>query len=52
LAYDNGTPFTGERNGVRYMQGVRLTNRPRKLSSSSMEDYASRFPGAARIKIL
>ena len=52
LAYSNGTPFTGELDGYRYYQGVRLDSRPHKLSSSSMEDYASRFPGAARIKVL
>jgi hypothetical protein len=52
LVYDMGRPFTGERNGVLYSEGVRLKSRPRKVSSSSMKDYASRFPGAARIKVL
>ena len=52
LAYDNGTPFTGERNGVRYLQGKRLASRPRNVSGSSLQDYASRFPDAARIKVL
>jgi hypothetical protein len=52
LFYDNGTPFTGERNGYRYYQGVRLDSRPREVSASEQQSYASRFPNAARIKVL
>jgi hypothetical protein len=52
LAYDNGTPFTGERNGVRYLEGVRLNHRRRTVSGSALQSYAKRFPNAARIKAL
>jgi len=50
LAYDMGSPFTGERNGVSYYQGVRLNGRPRKVSTSSAQSYAKRFPNAARLR--
>jgi hypothetical protein len=52
LAYDMGSPFTGERGGIRYYQGVRLKGPRRKVDASSLQSYAKRFPGTARIKVL
>jgi len=52
LAYNNGMPANGVIGGIRYEHGLPCKHGADTRSAAESEDFASRFPSVARVRVV